>query len=211
MRWLTAFIFIAVSVTIPILYLKGKSKKPFEITSRVRPVASDRAAVLLRTKNHSSSLKNYAATNNFNTQYCFLVDMTIASGEKRFFVYDLKVDSTIVAGLVTHGSGKVVSAKIQFSNQPESNCTSLGKYKIGNSYNGKFGLAYKLYGLDKTNSNAFNRFVVLHSHACVPLMEVAPQRICESWGCPTVSPLFLQVLKKYIDKADKPVLLWIYN
>jgi hypothetical protein len=111
---------------------------------------------------------------------------------------------------VTHGSGRNVLSSIQFSNSANSLCTSLGKYKIGNSYNGKFGLAFKLYGLDATNSNAYNRFVVLHAHTCVPNAETAPLPICESWGCPTVAPLFLKELKQYIDRSEKPVLLDIY-
>jgi hypothetical protein len=86
----------------------------------------------------------------------------------------------------------------------------LGKYKVGYSYNGRFGLAYKLYGLDKTNDKAFERFVVLHSHDCVPETEVKDD-ICQSDGCPTVSPGFLQYLKPIINASKKPVLLWIYE
>ncbi len=154
-------------------------------------------------------LKKYLKANNFNTTHCFLINMNIESGKKRFFVYNLLKDSVEIAGLVTHGSGTEGSDTIQFSNQPNSLCTSLGKYKIGKSYNGKFGLAYKLYGLDKTNNNAFNRFVVLHSHSCVPNGEVYPNNICLSWGCPTVAPFFLQQLQIYIDKSTKPLLLEI--
>ncbi|MBK7884475.1 MAG: murein L,D-transpeptidase catalytic domain family protein [Chitinophagaceae bacterium] len=137
--------------------------------------------------------------------------MKLSSGSNRFFVYDLKKDSILARGLVAHGSGSDNGGKeLVFSNTISSYSTSLGKYKIGNSYDGKFGLAYKLHGLDKTNSNAFNRFVVLHSHSCIPQNEVAPLEICRSWGCPTVSPAFLSTLKMYLDKPGKPVLLQIF-
>jgi hypothetical protein len=53
--------------------------------------------------------------------------------------------------------------------------------------------------------------VVLHAHSCVPDDENAPLPICQSNGCPTVSPNFLQTLAAYIDKSKKPVLLWIYE
>ena len=165
---------------------------------------------LARLKQKAESIANYASAHNCNSQYCFMVDMKIESGKKRFFVYNLKTDSIELAGLVTHGSGKTATVEIQFSNIANSLCTSLGKYKIGNSYTGKFGLAYKLYGLDNTNSNAYNRFVVLHSHSCVPNEETAPFPICESWGCPTVSPSFLQELSAYIVKSPKPILLSVY-
>ncbi|MFM2327784.1 MAG: hypothetical protein RIR31_1986 [Bacteroidota bacterium] len=165
---------------------------------------------LLRLKQKANGIALYAKNNGYNTRYCFMVDMKIESGKKRFFVYNLKKDSVELSGLVTHGSGKTQSNGIQFSNAEGSLCSSVGKYKVGSSYVGKFGLAFKLYGLDNSNSNAFNRFVVLHSHACVPNDETAPLPICESWGCPTVAPAFLTELKKYIDKSEKPVLLNIY-
>jgi hypothetical protein len=166
--------------------------------------------VFARLKQKAADIALFAKDNGYNTQYCFMVDMKIESGKKRFFVYNLPKDSVELAGLVTHGSGKTSNGKIQFSNTANSLCTSAGKYKIGNSYMGKFGLAFKLYGLDDTNSNAFNRFVVLHSHSCVPNAETAPFPICESWGCPTVAPSFLSELKNYIAQSERPVLLNIY-
>ena len=169
------------------------------------------AAAMLRLKQKAAQFSIYNQSADYESAYCFLVDMRIAPGKKRFFVYNLEKDSVEMAGLVAHGSGSDKGTDdLYFSNVPSSNCTSLGKYKIGNSYTGKFGLAFKLYGLDKTNSKAFERFVVLHAHSCVPDAEVNPLSICESWGCPTVSPIFLSALKKYIDNAEKPILLWIY-
>lgn len=158
-----------------------------------------------------SNIKHYVKDHHYNSKYCFMVDMNIESGKKRFFVYNLEKDSIELAGLVAHGSGKDYSSEIKFSNEPGSLCSSLGKYKIGKSYNGKFGLAYKLYGLDKTNSNAIDRFIVLHAHDCIPVDEKSPIPICESWGCPTVAPTFLTQLKTYIDRSEKPILLTIYN
>lgn len=157
------------------------------------------------------AIKEYTRTNSYNTTRCFMADMSLASGRQRFFVYNLQKDSVEKSGLVAHGSGSDRGGdNLFFSNKPNSYCTSLGKYKIGKSYMGKFGLAYKLYGLDSTNSKAFERFVVLHAHSCVPNEEIAPVPLCQSWGCPTVSPDFLQELKKYIDVSERPILLWIY-
>ena len=137
--------------------------------------------------------------------------MKIPPGKNRFFVYDFKKDSVVDKGLVTHGRGsQTASDTLRFSNIPNSNATSIGKYKIGNEYIGKFKTAFKLYGLNKTNSEAFNRFVVLHAHNCVPNEEVFPAAICTSLGCPTVAPTFLSKLKTYINKSNKPILLWIY-
>lgn len=162
---------------------------------------------------HAKALtaKQYVKRNNYNQQICFLVDMKIRSGAERFFVYDLKADSVISSGVVTHGRcNERWLVGRRYGNEPGCGCTSLGKYKIGNAYNGSFGLAYKLHGLDSTNSNAFKRYVVLHAHECVPDEEVWSE-ICQSDGCPTVSTVFLQQLKTMINKSKQPVLLWIYE
>ncbi|MFT3910102.1 MAG: murein L,D-transpeptidase catalytic domain family protein [Ferruginibacter sp.] len=166
----------------------------------------------LRLKDKAATIRKYVAAVNYNTTVCFMIDMKISSGKKRFFVYNLEKDSVEMSGLVTHGSGSdKADTACFFSNTTGSLCTSLGKYKVGKPYNGRFGLAYKLYGLDKTNNHAFERFVVLHSHYCIPDAEVYPEPICQSWGCPTVSPTFLKSLKKYIDHSEKPILLNIYD
>jgi hypothetical protein len=134
------------------------------------------------------------------------------SGENRFFVYDFKYCKIIHKGLVTHGScGNSFFSRKEYGNTIGCNCTSLGKYKIGKKYYGRFGLAYKLHGLEDTNSRAFDRFVVLHAHSCVPGKEVYPLPICQSNGCPTVAPDFLQTLSAQIDKSQHPVLLWIFE
>ncbi len=159
----------------------------------------------------ASEAKAFTEKNNYNQSVCFLVDMSLASGQNRFFIYDLKKDTAQMAGLVTHGNcNEFWLNGRKYGNTAGCGCTSLGKYRIGNSYNGKFGLAFKLYGLEKTNNKAFDRFVVLHSHSCVPASEVKGE-ICQSNGCPTVSPGFLQQLKLIITQSKKPVLLWIYE
>ena len=165
-----------------------------------------------RIKVNVSSLKKYISANHYNSGVCFLIDMQIPSGKPRFFVYDLKKDSILISGLVAHGScdnGFQVDAK--FSNKINCGCSSYGKFKVGKRYNGRFGLAYKLYGLDSSNNNAFERTIVLHSYKCVPEEEVYPLPICNSRGCPMVSPAFIQKLKLYIERSDKPVLLNIFN
>jgi hypothetical protein len=167
-----------------------------------------------KLKEKVAGLDKFLQTNDFNPDYCFLVDMSIPSGKKRFFVYNLKLKSVEYSALVSHGSGSYYPGcndQLVFSNMPNSNATSLGKYKIGAPYQGKWGLSYKLYGLDSTNSNALQRAIVLHSDAYVPQTETFPRHIYESAGCPAVSPVFLKEIGKYIKTSDKPILLWIYN
>lgn len=165
----------------------------------------------VRLSRFAEEAKVFTRRHQFCKKYCFLIDMRITSGKKRFFVYDLIKDSVAAAGMVTHGAGSQTNTEaLQFSNTDHSLASSLGKYRIGSEYIGQYGLAYKLFGLEASNSNAYARVVVLHAHPLVPADEVWPQYICMSWGCPTVNPDFLLVLKGYIRKADKPVLLWIF-
>jgi hypothetical protein len=208
----TALLFcVSLSALAYFLFYKPNFNKHTVSKNFTKPKPKKSNDVILRQQNAAARLLTYAKANNLNTRYCFLVDMKIHSGSNRFFVYNLLKDSVEMEGLVTHGSGTQSTSDVQFSNVEGSLCTSLGKYKIGASYNGKFGLAYKLYGLDATNNNAFSRFVVLHSHECVPEEETTPFTICESWGCPIVATNFLTALAKYIDKADKQIMLSIYN
>jgi hypothetical protein len=188
------------------------SIKPKKISSGTTIHSSPEGHVAKKLATRSAGIKSFCKVKGYNSEYCFMIDMGLHSGKSRFFIYDLNSNNVKDAGLVTHGSGSVGSGdQLVFSNKPGSNCTSLGKYRIGKDYYGRFGLAYKLHGLDQSNSKAFERFVVLHAHACVPGFEVYPLSICPSLGCPTVSPAFLQKLKSYVDQSAKPILLYIYK
>ena len=160
----------------------------------------------------SVQAKQFAEEHKFSTQYCFLINMEEPSGKNRFYVYDLNGDSVATFGLVAHGCGSESFANTAtFSNKPNSNCTALGKYKVGGWYKGRFGDAWKLIGLDSSNNNSFDRNIVLHAYDCVPDIATYPLPICNSRGCPMVSYTFLKILKGFIKEADQPVLLWIYN
>ena len=185
-------------------------KQPFSFAKASSPPKEDLVQIKLHAK--ALALKEYVIKNGFNADCCFMINMSVPSGRQRFFVYNFKTGKVDKAGLVTHGSGSETGGdKLYFSNVPGSSCSSLGKYKIANAYQGRFGLAYKLHGLDKTNSKAYERFVVLHGHSCVPAGEVHPLPICPSLGCPTVAPAFLKLLSNIIDGSGKPVLLSIYQ
>jgi len=153
-------------------------------------------------------IKNSSAYNN---KIAFFIDMKILSGKNRFFVYDLKENKIIDKGIVAHGSGSEtgIKGKLKFSNEPNSLSTSLGKYYIGKSYNGKFGKAYKLYGLDKTNSNAFDRNIVFHHYYDVPYEEKEGY-ICNSFGCPMVSKKYFERIASMIDNSEPNIIMSIY-
>jgi L,D-transpeptidase catalytic domain len=160
----------------------------------------------------TKKINNYAIQNDLSTEFCFLVDMSLPSGRNRFFIYDLKKNTIINSGLVSHGScNETFLARPRFSNATSSGCSSLGKYKVGEFYRGKYGKSFRLYGLDDCNSNAYKRAVVIHGYDCVPDKEIYPRVLCNSFGCVMVSYNFFDKISRIIGKAEKPIVLWIYQ
>lgn len=165
-----------------------------------------------RIEYHVQNIKELIAGNSkYNDKIAFFVDMKIPSGKNRFFVYDLKQNKIIDEGLVAHGSGSEtgIKGKLRFSNIPNSLSTSLGRYAIGKSYYGKFGKAYRLHGLDKTNNNAFKRDIVFHYYYDVPYKE-KDGYICNSYGCPMVNKKYFERMAKLIDSSESDILMSIY-
>lgn len=191
-----------------------REKKPASRKAqRSRETASALPAPLNenRLRQKAGRLKAFAATGRYNSRYACFVDFSVFSGRRRFVLYDLQKDSIISRSLVTHGQGPDFRTEsVAFSNEPGSRCSSPGIYRIGAKYTGRFGTAYKLHGLEATNSRAFERFVVLHAHECVPAVEVS-EGICRSDGCPTLNPAYFARLQPYIDRSAKPVLLYVYR
>ena len=160
---------------------------------------------------HLDEAAEYCDSLGYNMEFAILINLAPHSGNYRFFGFNLETKDTLLKGLVAHGHCQSTENRFaQFSNEFGSNCSSLGHYKVGGQYKGSFGISYKLHGLDSSNSNALSRYVVLHSHSCIPDEEWEDD-ICQSEGCPTVSPIVFQKLIPYLDNAKKPVLLWIYD
>jgi len=199
-----------------ILYLScndNSSDKPVS-----KKVPEEKPSTLLLIKNEFKEkidsliplARSFAKRNGYNQRFVFVADLSLHSGFDRFAVVDLQKDSVVKTGLVAHGiGGRSWSVAARFSTVPNSLCSSAGKYRIGEKYNGRFGKAYKLHGLDKTNSKAFERFIVLHAYDCVPDKMPYPGFLCNSEGCPMVSYKFLDILSSYIDNSKQPILLWI--
>jgi len=166
---------------------------------------------------YHSEAKSFCKAEKFNEDYYFLIDLSIHSGKNRFFVYDFKKEKVVGENLVTHGSCDVAASnetkweKAKFSNADNSHCSSKGKYKIGKRGTSSWGIKIKywLKGLEKSNSNAENRVVVLHSWDAVSNSEIYPRYSPLSWGCPAVSDDFMEILDAKLQSTKKPVLLWI--
>jgi len=206
------FLFFFVLFMLLASYLPALQKKPRHRLATRSSVVTKEMERLQQLKRKAAAGKIFAARYGLSLHYVFLLDMGLPSGKARFFIYDLQSDTMIAAGLVAHGSCNArFLEKPVFSNVPECGCSSVGRYKTGHAYEGRFGLAFKLYGLDSTNSNAYQRSIVLHSYRSVPDKDVYPQSIGNSLGCPMISPEFLAKAAGILQKEKKPLLLWIYQ
>jgi len=173
---------------------------------------------LARMKTKSAEALAFCKKNNYNTDFCVLIDMKIHSGKKRAYLWNFKGDTAQLKGMCSHGcganpwSGTSTKDKPVFSNVPDSHCSSLGKYKVGKRGVSAWGIKvnYVLTGLESTNSNAVKREIVLHSWEDVPASEVYPAGVPEGWGCPAVSNQFMTALDEKLKASQKPVLLWIF-
>lgn len=155
--------------------------------------------------------KNFLKKTKYNQDLAIFINFRIPSNKFRFFIYDLKNDKILEKAIVAHGSGSVVKGTNQlvFSNKENSYQSSLGKYQIGSSYVGSFGKSYRLIGLDKTNSNAAKRAIIIHPYYCISDIETQ-NLACLSLGCPMLSPNFFKVAEKYIDASKKPIILYAF-
>lgn len=158
-----------------------------------------------------SEVKTFIKGKNYNQYLAVFINFKIHSGKYRYFVYDLKKNIIIQKAVVSHGDGSVArnSQDLIFSNVDGSHQSSLGKYAIRESYFGKFGKAYRLDGLDSTNSNARSRAIVLHSYHCIPDKESSAPA-CLSFGCPMLSKNAFNETSKLIDQSETPVILYAF-
>jgi hypothetical protein len=116
-----------------------------------------------------------------------LVDFSLASRERRFYLVDLEGGQVEHMWLVAHGKGSDLTntGYVQrFSNEPGSNASSRGSYVTATPYYGKHGRSQRLIGLDPDNSAALDRAIVIHGASYVdPAMIDARGRIGRSFGC----------------------------
>ncbi len=157
------------------------------------------------------NLKQYAEANHCNQRIVLMVDYGIPSGANRLFVWDLQNDQLLYSCLAAHGRGRANDkfAPIRFSNEEGSYLSSLGRCRIAERYHGTYGLAYRLDGLDSTNSNVRKRCIVLHAHKAVPSFQIFPFRIVHSQGCIMVSHKDMVRINEII-REEKDVLMETY-
>ena len=117
-----------------------------------------------------------------------VVDFSLPSTEKRLWVLDLDQKEVIFHTLVAHGHNSGENVATNFSNQNESNMSSLGFYVTESEYVGKHGRSLKLEGVDQgINDNALARSIVMHGADYVSEDFIRQNgRLGRSLGCPAL-------------------------
>ncbi|WP_318958811.1 murein L,D-transpeptidase catalytic domain family protein [Lishizhenia sp.] len=121
------------------------------------------------------------------SKYLTVVDFSLSSSEKRMYVIDMEKDSIAYNTYCAHGRNSGGEYARKFSNTSGSHMSSLGFYLTSNTYSGKFDLALRLEGLERTNSKARSRGVVMHGakYANANFLE-RHGRLGRSYGCPAI-------------------------
>ncbi|MCR5888612.1 murein L,D-transpeptidase catalytic domain family protein [Hymenobacter sp. J193] len=121
-------------------------------------------------------------------QLLTVIDFEKPSTEKRLWVLDLASKHILFNTLVAHGHNSGENLATTFSNENESNMSSLGFYVTQSEYRGKHGRSLKLEGVDEGyNDNAMSRSVVMHGAEYVSEDFIKQfGRLGRSLGCPAL-------------------------
>ena len=112
-------------------------------------------------------------------------------------------DAYILKSLCAHGTGGESTVfRGDFSNNPGSHCSSLGHYRVGRNRNmyRRPVPAFEVHGLDKSNSNALSRGILIHP-------TVGPL----TWGCFGVPVFKYNEISDWLKSMPTNIVLWAYN
>jgi hypothetical protein len=138
-----------------------------------------------------------------------VIDFSRPSTARRMWVYDLRSRALLLEDLVSHGRGSGRAVPTMFSNEPESNESSLGLFRTAEAYVGKNGYSLRLDGLEPgINDRARQRAIVIHG---APYVSAATAKalgyLGRSQGCPAVR---LEISRELIDTVKGGGLVFAY-
>lgn len=145
-----------------------------------------------------------------NDNILSIIDFSLPSGKKRLFVIDVKNYKLLFVTYVAHGKNTGLDKALYFSNEHESNKSSVGFYTTLATYSGTHGYSMRLQGQEiGFNNNALERDIVVHSANYVDESVVKSQGyIGRSLGCPALSPA---IYKQVINKIKNGTCLFVYG
>ena len=164
-----------------------------------------------RVAERAEELLHFCKERGYNQHIALFVDLSRHSGRSRFVVWSFEERRALLQCPVSHGSGSpkshVRSAYACLSNEDGSHLSSVGHALIAERYEGRYGVAYRLDGLDDTNSNLRPRCVVLHGWGHTTSFPIFPLATTGSWGCPVLSRRMMHRVDKILKNESRVVLL----
>lgn len=155
-------------------------------------------------------LRAWCQRHDYNMKIAIFVDLSLHSGRNRFVVWDFEGERPLLVCPVSHGSGsdkphrRTAYAKI--SNEDGSHLSSVGRALVAERYEGRYGVAYRLDGLDSSNSNLRSRCVVLHSWRYTTSFPIFPLPTVGSFGCPVISRKMMSRLDAILSEHSRVVI-----
>ena len=163
-----------------------------------------------RVAKRAEALREFCRKEGYNTDVALFVDMSRHSGRRRFVAWSFEQGTPIFMCPVSHGSGAkeshVRSRYAQFSNDDGSHLSSLGRALVAERYEGRYGVAYRLDGLEESNSNLRPRCVVLHGWEHTTSYPIFPRSTVGSHGCPVLSRRMMRRLDEVLQSRQRVVI-----
>lgn len=163
-----------------------------------------------RVAERADALREFCRTEGYNTRVALFVDLSRHSGRRRFVAWDMERNVPIFMCPVSHGSGSKIShvrsAYACTSNEDGSHLSSLGRALVAERYMGSYGVAYRLDGLDATNSNLRSRCVVLHGWEYTTSLPIYPFSTVGSFGCPVLSRKIMRRVDELLQREERVML-----
>lgn len=145
-----------------------------------------------------------------NDSLLAIIDFSQPSTAKRLFILDLKNEKVIKNTLVAHGMNTGGQNAESFSNDLNSNKSSLGLFITQDTYIGKHGYSLRIKGMSiGLNDNVIKRAVVIHGADYVSEDFIKQTgRIGRSFGCPALP---VDETQEIIDLIKDSTCLFIYH
>lgn len=138
-----------------------------------------------------------------------VIDYSRPSTEVRMWVFDMTAGRLLHAEHVAHGRGSGGNVPTRFSDVEGSYQSSLGLFRMGETYVGGNGYSLRMDGLEPGfNARARERLIVMHGADYVDPAQAQRQgRLGRSFGCPAVRSA---VARAVIDDLKDGQLLFAY-
>jgi hypothetical protein len=134
-----------------------------------------------------------------------VIDFSLHASKARLLYLEIEQKSfktyRVAAGVGSDPDGDGYATK--FSNEADSKMSSLGAYLTLGTSNGKHGYSLSLKGLDRSNSNAESRAIVMHP---ADYVSEANRRAGRSWGSPALDP---SISRDLIDSIKNGVIIFV--